>query len=61
MTKKTCFERTGKTPPSYMIERGNELAAANKKCEDKPNGDGQFYRYVKKTLAAAERKHKKKK
>ncbi len=32
MSKKSYFERTGKTPPKYMIDRGKILSAANKKC-----------------------------
>jgi hypothetical protein len=49
MTKKAYFERTGKKPPSSMIHRGKDLAAANKKCEGTPNDDGQFHRCVEKT------------
>lgn len=40
---KSYFERTGKTPPSYMIKRGKALAAANKKCAGTGNDKGQFY------------------
>ena len=50
MTKKSYFERTGKTPPKYMVKRGKELAAANKAAAGTPNDKGQFYKKVSKEL-----------
>jgi hypothetical protein len=58
MTKKSYFERTGKNPPGYMVKRGEDLAASNRKCEGTPNNEGQFYTCVSKDQV---RKHKKKK
>jgi hypothetical protein len=54
---KSFFERTGKTPPGYMIKRGEDLAASNRKCAGTSNKEGEFYNCVKKDQAL---KHKKK-
>lgn len=45
-SKRSYFERTGRKPPSYMVDRGKKLAAANKKCKGTINKDGQFYKCV---------------
>ena len=53
---KSYFERTGKKPPAYMIKRGKQLAASNKKCSGTPNDKGQFYNCVEKDQAKKKRK-----
>lgn len=47
---KSYFERTGKKPPTYMVERGKCLAAANKAAAGTPNDKGQFYKKVSREL-----------
>lgn len=47
---KSYYERTGRKPPAYMVERGKRLAAANKKCAGTKNDKGQFYNCVERSL-----------